>query len=122
MPKLLIGTSERSEPRVRQEKAVPAFLASRSQSTFISTQKEKSYIIISVKDNGIGIQQDKYKDVFSKYNRVSDAVEGSGIGLYLVNEIVTNSCGKIVLKSEPEKGSLFMFTLWLNNYSPWPLF
>ncbi|TFF30349.1 sensor histidine kinase [Mucilaginibacter psychrotolerans] len=79
----------------------------------ISTKKDKKQIVVSVKDNGIGISKNKHKDVFSKYARVENTVEGSGIGLYLVNEIVTNSGGKIVLKSELGKGS--EFKVYLNT-------
>jgi two-component system phosphate regulon sensor histidine kinase PhoR len=49
--------------------------------------------------------------VFSKYIRAGETVEGSGIGLYLVNEIVTNSGGKILLKSSLGKGSEFQVYL-----------
>ncbi|MCR8559006.1 PAS domain-containing protein [Mucilaginibacter sp. BJC16-A38] len=77
----------------------------------ISTKKEKKHVVISVRDNGIGIAEGKHKDVFAKYNRVGNTVEGSGIGLYLVKEIVTNSGGKIVLKSELGKGSEFQIYL-----------
>jgi signal transduction histidine kinase len=45
--------------------------------------------------------------VFSKYIRVGNNVEGTGVGLYLVNEIVANSGGKIILQSELGKGSEF---------------
>lgn len=73
----------------------------------ITTKKKKKYVEISIKDNGIGIDKTKQKEVFSKYSRVGKTVEGSGIGLYLVNEIVTNSGGKILLKSQIGKGSEF---------------
>ena len=73
----------------------------------ITTKKEGKFVVIAVKDNGIGIDEVKQKEVFSKYSRVENAVEGSGIGLYLVNEIVTNSGGKILLKSQLGKGSEF---------------
>ncbi|MGZ3756358.1 MAG: sensor histidine kinase [Mucilaginibacter sp.] len=73
----------------------------------ISTKKEKKHIVISVKDNGIGIAESKHQDVFAKYSRVENTVEGSGVGLYLVNEIVTNSGGKIVLKSKLGQGAEF---------------
>lgn len=77
----------------------------------ISTKKLKKYVVISVKDNGIGIEESKHKEVFEKYRRVGNTVEGSGLGLYLVNEIVTNSGGKVVLKSELGKGSEFQVFL-----------
>jgi signal transduction histidine kinase len=80
----------------------------------ISTKKEKRFILISVKDNGIGIDKKKQKDVFSKYSRVGNSVEGTGVGLYLVNEIVANSGGRILLKSQLGKGSEFKVYLPLN--------
>lgn len=74
---------------------------------FITTYQEGDYIIISIRDNGVGIDIEKQEAIFSKYYRVENAIEGSGIGLYLVKEIVTNSGGKITLNSHPGKGSEF---------------
>ena len=79
----------------------------RKPEIFITTKGIKNYIIISVRDNGIGIAPGKQDGVFKKYFRVENAIEGSGIGLYLVKEIVTNSGGKIILKSKAGKGSEF---------------
>ncbi len=79
----------------------------RKPEIFITTQQEKDFIVISVKDNGIGIDASKQEAIFSKYFRVENAIEGSGIGLYLVKEIVNNAGGKIVLESHPGKGSEF---------------
>lgn len=62
-------------------------------------------IIISVTDNGIGIEKDKQEAVFSKYYRLNNSMEGSGIGLYLVRELVVNAGGKISLESELGKGT-----------------
>jgi two-component system phosphate regulon sensor histidine kinase PhoR len=80
----------------------------------ISTKKDKKFIVISVKDNGIGIDESKQKEVFSKYIRVGNNVEGTGVGLYLVNEIVVNSGGKIILQSKLGKGSEFKVYLPFN--------
>ena len=85
----------------------------RESRIWIKTEWENGFIILSVKDNGIGIDPDKQDAVFSKYFRVENAVEGSGIGLYLVNEIITNSGGKILLESQPGKGS--EFRVYLKN-------
>ena len=79
----------------------------RKPEIFIKTTREKEFIVISVKDNGIGIDASMQDAIFSKYYRVENAIEGSGIGLYLVKEIVNNSGGKIVLESQPGKGSEF---------------
>jgi two-component system phosphate regulon sensor histidine kinase PhoR len=87
--------------------AIKFHLPDKVPKILISTKTEKKCVVITVKDNGIGIDNTKHKEVFSKYSRVGNTVEGSGIGLYLVNEIVTNSGGKILLKSQLGKGSEF---------------
>jgi two-component system phosphate regulon sensor histidine kinase PhoR len=78
---------------------------------FIKTTTEEEFIVISVKDNGIGIDPSKQEAIFSKYFRLENAIEGSGIGLYLVKEIVNTAGGKISLESEPGKGSEFKIYL-----------
>ena len=77
----------------------------------VTTNKENEFIVISVKDNGIGIDETKSDAIFSKYYRSEHAIEGSGIGLYLVKEIVTNAGGKILVKSQLDKGSEFLVYL-----------
>jgi len=79
----------------------------------IKTDRVKDFILISVKDNGIGIEAIKQEAIFSKYFRVENAIEGSGIGLYLVKEIVNKVGGKVTVKSNPGKGSEFTVKLKL---------
>ncbi len=68
-------------------------------------------MIISVKDNGIGIKKKNFESIFSKYYRLENAIEGTGIGLYLVKEIVNNSDGEILVKSQAGKGTEFQVYL-----------
>lgn len=77
----------------------------------VTTKKEKDYAVISVKDNGIGLDVSKFDVIFSKYYRVENAIEGSGIGLYLVKEIINNAGGKILVKSQLGKGTEFQIYL-----------
>ena len=65
----------------------------------ITTKKENGFIVISVKDNGIGIDASKFDSIFSKYYRLENSIEGSGIGLYLVKEIVSREGGMILVNS-----------------------
>jgi two-component system phosphate regulon sensor histidine kinase PhoR len=74
---------------------------------FIKTELQEDFALITVKDNGIGIDPVKQDHIFAKYQRIEKSVEGSGVGLYLVNEIVTNSGGKVIIKSELGKGAEF---------------
>ena len=63
---------------------------------------------IVVKDNGIGISAENQKKIFEMFYRVSENIVGSGLGLYLVKEIVDKLDGKIEVESEPGKGTAFM--------------
>lgn len=83
----------------------------RTLKIFVTTKKQKDFMIISVKDNGTGIKKKNLESVFLKYYRSANSVEGSGIGLYLVKEIVVNSGGKVVVKSKPGKGTEFLIYL-----------
>jgi len=67
--------------------------------------RQKDHIIILIKDNGIGIDESKHDAIFTKYYRLDNEIGGSGIGLYLVKEIVVNSGGKISLKSKLHEGT-----------------
>ncbi len=63
------------------------------------------YIVISVRDNGIGIDKSKHRVVFDKYTRLNENTKGSGLGLHLIRQIILNAGGKIELDSEPGKGT-----------------
>jgi two-component system phosphate regulon sensor histidine kinase PhoR len=85
--------------------------AERQPKIVVTTNKEGDFIVISVKDNGIGIDESKLEAIFSKYYRLENAIEGSGIGLYLVKEIVSNAGGKVLVKSKLEKETEFQIYL-----------
>ncbi len=85
--------------------------AERTPVIFIKTAIEEGFFIISVRDNGIGIDLNKQEAIFERYFRLENAIEGSGLGLYLVKEIVMQSGGKISVKSELGTGSEFIVYL-----------
>ncbi len=82
---------------------------------FIKTEEKEGFMVISVIDNGVGIDQKDFKSIFAKYQRLADSTEGTGIGLYLVKEIVNGSGGKITVESELGKGSVFRVSLKLDT-------
>ena len=86
----------------------------RKPEILITTTSEEDYMVITVKDNGIGIEAAKFPSIFSKYFRVADSVEGTGIGLYLVREMVNNSGGRITVNSQVGVGSEFKVLLKLD--------
>jgi two-component system CheB/CheR fusion protein len=73
----------------------------------IKTEKVDGFILLSVKDNGIGIKKERQNFVFKMYHRINEDADGQGIGLYLVKKIVNASGGKIEIESEIGKGSVF---------------
>lgn len=76
---------------------------------FIS--KENKDVVISVKDNGIGIPSEKINYIFHRFYQVDNLLtrksEGSGIGLCISKDIVEIHGGKIEVYSEEGKGSTF---------------
>ncbi|MER2996640.1 PAS domain-containing sensor histidine kinase [Pontibacter populi] len=73
----------------------------------VSTYKEGEWVVLSVKDNGLGMSPDDQEKLYTMFKRFHDHVDGSGIGLYIVKRIVENAGGKITLTSEKGKGSEF---------------
>lgn len=64
-------------------------------------------IIITFKDNGIGIEKKNYSSIFKPFNRLTTQSNGKGIGLHIVKSIVEQSGGRIIVSSEIGKGSEF---------------
>ena len=91
--------------------AVKFASSTRKPEILIKTERTRDFFIISIKDNGIGIRPDKQDAIFERYFRLENAIEGSGLGLYLVKEIVTQSGGNITVKSELDHGSEFIVHL-----------
>ncbi len=81
--------------------------ADRTPVLIISSTKENNYVLLSIKDNGIGIAKDKIDKIFNIYSRIQTDVEGQGIGLYLAKKIVDAAGGYISVESEVGKGSVF---------------
>ena len=64
---------------------------------------------ISFKDKGIGICEEDLEKIFQPYYRGKNASseEGKGLGLSFVKEVIDLHGGKILVQSEPNKGSTF---------------
>jgi len=74
----------------------------------ISTEQfNDKYILLAVKDNGIGMKEGSKDVVFEMYGRLHTHVEGTGVGMAMVKRIVENAGGKIDLESEEGIGSTF---------------
>lgn len=85
----------------------------------ISVSKQGNNVLISFKDNGIGIDPTMHKKVFEKFYRAQGGmlhdVKGFGLGLSYVKSIIEKHHGTITLESEPEKGAVFLIKLPCNE-------
>ena len=81
----------------------------------IACHTKDSQLMVSIKDQGMGIKQDDLAKIFDRYYRVqsnhTQHIAGFGIGLYLSAEIIHRHDGKIWAESEIGKGSTFYFSL-----------
>lgn len=73
----------------------------------IETRLEDAYVVLKVKDNGLGIDRSNLNKIFTMFQRFHDHVEGTGIGLFMVKRIVENAGGRIEVESEKEMGTEF---------------
>jgi signal transduction histidine kinase len=80
----------------------------------IETSEEEALIIIE--DNGEGIPKDKMEKIFDMFYRASENSEGSGLGMYIVKNVVKKLKAKIDVQSEEHIGTKFTIHI-PNNYN-----
>ena len=73
----------------------------------ITTVKQEGYVVLSIKDNGLGIDTGNHKTIFDKFSRINRHIEGTGMGLYIISRMLTDKGGKIEVESVIDKGSTF---------------
>lgn len=73
----------------------------------IKTERAGNYTLLSVSDNGRGIREDEKEVIFERHIRLSKEVEGSGLGLYIVQRMVEDAGGRIEVESTPGEGTTF---------------
>lgn len=75
----------------------------------------KPFVVVSVKDSGIGIPPEAREKLFTKFYRADNAVkfqtEGSGLGLYIAKSVVAAHGGEIWVDSELNRGTTISFAL-----------
>ncbi len=82
----------------------------------ITTRTEDSFIVLTVKDNGIGINLDKHRGVlFKPFKRFTSQQSGKGIGLHLIKKMIEKNGGSIEVESTPGEGTTFL--CYLKSYA-----
>jgi signal transduction histidine kinase len=81
----------------------------------IKLKQSKGFLICSIKDNGVGIPEQQQNQIFNKFFRSDNVIkyqtEGTGLGLYIVKNIVEQFGGKIWFESKENIGTVFSFSL-----------
>lgn len=75
------------------------------------SEADDGFVTFFVRDNGIGIVPEFHERIFGLFNRLNPKIEGTGIGLALVQRIVEYHGGRIWVQSEVGEGTTFYFTL-----------
>ena len=72
---------------------------------------------IKVSDSGIGVSKEDHEKIFMPFIQAdsSTGYGGAGLGLYVAKNFIDLHGGKIWVESEVEKGSMFIFTLPLDQ-------
>ena len=81
----------------------------------IVTKQNAKVLSLEMIDNGIGVREQDQKKIFQKFYRVPTGnvhnVQGFGLGLNYVKQIIESHKGKVGMTSQPGQGSLFSFYL-----------
>lgn len=80
-------------------------------SIYINAVADKEFIKFSVKDEGPGISKEDQDKIFKRFVQVGNKNKGTGLGLAISKEFVQAQGGRIIVESEPGKGSTFSFYL-----------
>jgi signal transduction histidine kinase len=81
----------------------------------ISAREVGGFVEVSVRDNGVGIPEEKINNLFRKFYQVDASISrrygGTGLGLSISKRLVEAHGGKITVKSKEGEGTTFIFTL-----------
>lgn len=74
-----------------------------------------NFLRVRIRDNGVGIPEKDQSKLFSKFFRANNVIrmqtEGSGLGLFIVKNIIAKHGGDITFHSEEGRGTEFVFTI-----------
>jgi PAS domain S-box-containing protein len=83
----------------------------------IITEVDDNKLVLTVKDQGIGISKEDQKHLFDRFFRGTNVthIQGTGLGLHIVSQYAELLNGKVEVQSELDKGTTFKVTINLMN-------
>ncbi len=95
------------------------FVSNNDPKIKVNVKRDENCIVFSVEDNGIGISDEHQSKLFRKFYQVDTSMTrkhgGSGLGLTICKGIIEGLGGKIWLHSQEGHGSIFYFSIPLDN-------
>ena len=74
----------------------------------ITTCAESEGVLLSVRDNGMGMDLDRHGDgLFQPFRRLTQQRDGKGIGLHMIKKMIEKNGGSIAVESTPGEGTVF---------------
>jgi signal transduction histidine kinase len=102
----IIARKQRALDKVDDDTGITTYLKYRGKCTL-----EDDTVDIEIMDNGVGIPAEVLPKVFDPFFSTKDVGKGSGLGLYIVHEIIEEHDGCVAVSSEPGKGTAFLIRL-----------
>jgi signal transduction histidine kinase len=110
----VLGDADRLERVVQNLVSNAVKYSPRDTRVVVSIERRESFAVLAVCDEGPGISQEDLKVIFQPFGRGRSAdrlAEGTGMGLYVVKQIVEAHNGQITVQSTPGQGTTFRIKL-----------
>ena len=85
---------------------------------WITTRLEKYTVVVSIRDNGVGIPKEHMDKIFDPFFTTRDVGEGTGLGLSISYGIIERHRGEILVESEPGSGTTLIIQIPV-NFEAW---
>jgi signal transduction histidine kinase len=77
---------------------------------WVKTERNESHLTISIKDSGKGIPEEDLPKIFDPFYTTKDPQKGTGLGLFIVSQIVHRHKGEMKVESKVGVGTTFFIT------------
>jgi signal transduction histidine kinase len=115
MEQVIINLLNNSVDAVDSQGEITISIKKINDGSFSEEDLKKEKVLISIKDNGIGITQDHLAKIFNPFFSTKSKIKGTGLGLAITKAIIARHKGKIEVRSKPGDGTIFNIFLPLND-------